>query len=1048
MPSRREVYAELKEEYAIRELTIPIALRWPRGNAESYRAEINRIKELKNFIHEFSYSYVRRDEEFKGNLTYRSSSKDFDLKIAKQLISNSKDEGYIDDLFKELVIIQKPVYFVEKVDDIKHIKAFGTQMMYVNLNHKIDLESRDCVFRICERDIKVTYEKIMEDKIISFRKRNEGVSPSEMCQIYEHYRKQIIIVDADDDIIDSVKQSQIGNHRSETYVYRFLNQHMYTLNEVYAKRIARMRYTYLPLTCERENKKEQSTPDVTFAFVDCEKSAEIVANEYNDILNSSVTESKKQIEHLESRVEVMERCIVEKNNKRNTAILEHNRRVRDYIQNLNSKIETLKKTKRQDRVVKLIAKSDDLRSYWEELLSKRIATQPTFTKSRITQIERFKDIHIIANPNYIELENVCSKLGLTYTGAGITATSTKIMKTIGKLKKSIFNVGMRQLFDSELGKALPIIFSTGEKHSHGIDFYRCYASIAREGGFYVIDNMSEPERVSDDISPGVYYIETNNSFPFNGNGLYDYQLVQYGINNHLINKNNIKYMIRAELCNDNDRHMKKFVDKVYSLDTPLKKQLVNHFIGYLASTKVNRMTKSLLTSSKAEASYYFNKYNADLERYKELKYGDETVYFVKGTEQHLQLNGTNKLIQLAIVQRANMRIHQLSSSLGRKIVAVQTDAIYYTGKEVRADNNNRFNSTRTEKSDVERPRSDPICRTDIYVKKEWNIEEAPSDRYYDRANLDKYHRCFIDAPAGHGKTYLANMHMKHLGSKAVALSYTNNAANLIERGQTIHRFLGMDEDDKCAKKKLQSISKYTHIIIDEVSMIPRKLWEVLSQLPDSISIICIGDFRQLQPVEQDPGKYCDTEMFKSLCGYNKLVLRYDCRTQGSGYGKACIDFYENDVLPVKMSNSIQSNINIVASNRKRREINKMISRMHAGDKPHNIIDNDEYYCIFDGMFIVSNKNDKKLQIYNNERFVIESITNVVTLVNDNKKISITKQQLIDNCSPGYAVTAHKVQGTTISEPYNIYEWHLMKKEARYVCLTRTTNPEYVNIVRF
>ena len=47
--------------------------------------------------------------------------------------------------------------------------------------------------------------------------------------------------------------------------------------------------------------------------------------------------------------------------------------------------------------------------------------------------------------------------------------------------------------------------------------------------------------------------------------------------------------------------------------------------------------------------------------------------------------------------------------------------------------------------------------------------------------------------------------------------------------------------------------------------------------------------------------------------------------------------------------------------------------------------------------------------------------------------------------PMYAITCHKAQGATFNKPYIIYEYNRMTHDMLYVCLTRTSRHEYVNL---
>jgi ATP-dependent exoDNAse (exonuclease V) alpha subunit len=84
-----------------------------------------------------------------------------------------------------------------------------------------------------------------------------------------------------------------------------------------------------------------------------------------------------------------------------------------------------------------------------------------------------------------------------------------------------------------------------------------------------------------------------------------------------------------------------------------------------------------------------------------------------------------------------------------------------------------------------------------------------------------------------------------------------------------------------------------------------------------------------------------------------------------------------------------------------------------GDKEQDV------YLNFDTP-IMCIKNNKKLNIKNGSMdFKLTGFDENKVLVND---IEFTDLEFMKHFVVAYAFTNHKVQGITIKEPYNIYEW--------------------------
>jgi hypothetical protein len=150
---------------------------------------------------------------------------------------------------------------------------------------------------------------------------------------------------------------------------------------------------------------------------------------------------------------------------------------------------------------------------------------------------------------------------------------------------------------------------------------------------------------------------------------------------------------------------------------------------------------------------------------------------------------------------------------------------------------------------------------------------------------------FVTGNAGTGKTYLMKYIIQELidryGEDAVAVTAPTGIAAVNLNGQTIHSFagigLGQGEKSHLVKLALKTSTvverwlKCKTLIIDEVSMLDKRLFEVLdaigktirdSQEPfGGIQLIVVGDFLQLPPVRKSkmvvevPPESSDSQMF-------------------------------------------------------------------------------------------------------------------------------------------------------------------------------------------
>ena len=88
------------------------------------------------------------------------------------------------------------------------------------------------------------------------------------------------------------------------------------------------------------------------------------------------------------------------------------------------------------------------------------------------------------------------------------------------------------------------------------------------------------------------------------------------------------------------------------------------------------------------------------------------------------------------------------------------------------------------------------------------------------------------------------------------------------------------------------------------------------------------------------------------------------------------------------------------------------------------------------------KNNKKLSLKNGASFKLTSIEKDKIIIGKN---TFTEALFAEYFVVSYAVTNHKIQGLTIKENFNVYEWTKMTAREKYTAYSRTSDGDNVKI---
>lgn len=226
--------------------------------------------------------------------------------------------------------------------------------------------------------------------------------------------------------------------------------------------------------------------------------------------------------------------------------------------------------------------------------------------------------------------------------------------------------------------------------------------------------------------------------------------------------------------------------------------------------------------------------------------------------------------------------------------------------------------------------------------------------------------------AGTGKSTLVKFIVQALNldeSAVCYIAYTGKAAKVLRdkgcsNAMTAHRLLyqSFPRADGTFYHKVKRPLDYPYdlIVVDEISMLPKEIWDLL--LSHNIHVICLGDPFQLPPIGEDNQVLYSPHIFLDE------IMR---QAQESEIIRLTMDIREGKSLPLFKGNEVQifdqkdmvdgmftwADQIIVAKNETRRNINSRVRNMIFNTASEEPVEGDKIICLRNSWETVTEAGD-------------------------------------------------------------------------------------------
>lgn len=382
-----------------------------------------------------------------------------------------------------------------------------------------------------------------------------------------------------------------------------------------------------------------------------------------------------------------------------------------------------------------------------------------------------------------------------------------------------------------------------------------------------------------------------------------------------------------------------------------------------------------------------------------------------------------------------------------------------------------------------RPERNPLIKP-VFDAKKRHIKEpytkpvrTPQYHSLDAEALFKLGRAAAALPGGYGKTYTATRIYKMVaeaGGRCLIVCPTGTAMDVIldeapeineEDVMTTHHLFGRDAANRCVGRQHWTAS-ISCIIFDEVffnkSFFFTDIYKAATRFPDC-KVFMFGDHKQLDPVDGSGAVVPENDVvFEIVRGnYVKAVINFRLQSDDPEV-RQLADIVENLrdgklpdfsklARPADPSDPASYGICIAPRRDMVAKINSIFARKFSEGKPKRYYGGAPW-AVFVGLRLMAMNN--QINYRNGQRYVVcllkEASFIIIRGTGDRKKtLEITGDVLARDFSRAYAITGHKVQGSTLREKYTIFDVSsaigLFGTCWAYVALSRSTKLSDIQI---
>ena len=674
-----------------------------------------------------------------------------------------------------------------------------------------------------------------------------------------------------------------------------------------------------------------------------------------------------------------------------------------------------------------------------------------------------------------------------------------------------------------------------------IDDNKHYTScmMSATSGWSVFNIMDEVEPYDgDDLTTGFYYVESTDQNLLAGNDWYCEERVTKALTEKIIEENQIKFQIRAQESLPAN-YFCHFIKEIYELFGKNAKEAWNAVAGYVGrwkkSTQRHYFTQALdiaVGEMAASDNVVFSKILArDLEpAYVEYPWNDadiskadklarftemlerikfeqdpkrDDVIAYEMTFKNQAVFDSNYLpIHKKIYDLSAIKMYDLKKRVGGTLLYQHCDTIVVE--------NSSFNDFGVgiglPRKVNEIPEFDKLLPQNAfmnetiyeYVKPTWiNIDSTRLEQDEESAedeiiNLIRSNQGFwLSAEAGCGKSTLVKKMQEILTAydiKYESCAPTGSAASLIH-GVTIHRLLGLSEENDCVKSRIDKLAQddLQYMFVDEASMMDIEMLRQFLFIKDKhphIKFIVSGDLNaQLDPFNERfyPEEIAKKQSYQHLCDYRKLELRKNWRLLNDPDAKDLIVDLRNiracktKHLAKQLFKTLQpkypsmTDDTLLKAYDERKEdplfitwtndkmagyLNRKWNDILSARTKERVVKVGKWK-LFRGMPVKCCKNEyeEDYDFLNGHRFKIAAVdTKNVTLTDvHDRDLKMDHAKFNSLFSLCYAISCHSSQGLTINQHFTIYEADIYNcdnfRKWLYTAMSRTTKSKFVHFAK-